>query len=244
MGFDYDYKTYADSSGKLDLKEGNTCLKFFGYEYQQGKDESSHDYYDGYKATWSSDNSISIQKNRKSYTSKYYWATYTRKYSPSQDEHDLEDRFYKLLEKERFGGGREEVQKTPYLCTSAEEHYGRARAAVAKRLTKILEVLLYLSVIMCYIGLCILSGAPVQMFFIGIIPLVIDLLVLIFPVYIVFYCIVYFVMCLLMPPCFLMSKSKKKKIREKYLNSLTVEGVPEANEILRKYAVLRGYDKI
>ena len=249
MGFKKEYRTKSGA-------EHRSCLSFFGYSYRAQSDT----YYSQKPTTYSvrsvSDTTVEISKNPTSYsksTSEY--GEYYRYEEPSGREKELEDRFYeyaedKYSEPSMWNDGTTyfDVTKTPYFCKSVRDYFYDGRLFLLEWLALLVGIAFVLTIsiwmgskvyafgkdgliggILAGIGIAIPCSFPaIALFFIAkLVSNIIDALLSLikFGAYDRLF------------------KRGKRKMREKYLASLTI-GIPEADEILREYAILKGYDKI
>ena len=243
MGFNDTYRFYTNEK-KIGSYTGKTFLSFWGFECKSDSETSTHRRDDGYSAKFVSDNKIKIQKESHTVTSKVYWDEYRRKHQPTAKEKDLENRFYNLLH-EKNKGDYFWIEKTPYFYESAKGIYEAKRDKISAIIGSIISGIIVLLIVA---WLCSIFGTFEVFYVMAVLwlPILIGVCLCMGILTLLWLLISWLVKCVIsfiLPPYHRLSFAKKSKLRENYLKSLTV-GIPEADAILREYAILRGYDKI
>ena len=229
MGFEDSYQFLTDKD-KRGSYANKTFLEFWGFEHAIGNPESyTVRRNDGYSAKFISDNEIKIEKRTYSKEVTNYHDEFHRKHKPTQKEKKLEDRFVALMKEKKEEQEKNYfwLEQSPHFATSVKGYYGSCFFDLWVRVIVIGFIINAIGGILMTIvfGAISLLGAFLLQLGVVLFSGIIIGLIRIIRRYSV------------------LGTEKKQKIREKYLKSLTV-GIPEADQILREYAILRGYDKI
>ena len=231
MGFkdSYQFLTDKDKRGSYANK---TFLEFWGFEHAIGKPESyTVRRNDGYSAKFISDNEIKIEKRTYSKEVTNYHDEFHRKHKPTQKEKKLEDQFVALMKEKKEEQEKNYfwLEQSPHFATSVKGYY---ESGFLNLWLKVISIGFIINAI-GGILMTIVSRGDVTWLF-GAFWLQLGVML--------FGGIIIGLISIIRRYSVLEAK-EKQKIREKYLKTLTV-GIPEADQILREYAVLRGYDKI
>ena len=236
MGFDSHYKFY--SSEKHSVSEKSTFLGFWGFHASKRSQTVHSKRPDKYIVESSGNDIYTLRKQSGGTTSSTLeWVEFTRYSLPTSKAQELENKFFNLVkdkysESSIYGGKVFSPERTPYFCTSVEEYYNESNSiftgllggvgiisAVAYGIYTIIQSGLITGLLEGFLA-CILIAGPATL-----IGMLVDFIIL------------------KSRPYRKLSQTKKEKLRKKYLKSLSV-GIEEANEILREYAKLKGYDRI
>lgn len=254
MGFDIRYEKTEKKAYEYQLPtEEKTILPFFGFSYSKDYSSTYHKHDESYTVTATGAGDYKVSKNP-TYTSRddYVSVSFHRPLVKKGERAVLENKIYDLLEKRYYSKtsiNRYEFDpfKTPYLYPNIKIFYQNNFSSIAsdigiKKSTfrnkyKLLSRILFALTIAGYFAMNKVSLSGFEYFI-----------------------AISFVLCIFCwikgiekdskakkesldnHPFDSLTPSQKEKVRQKYLESLTVYS-KEIDPLLKEYAILRGFDK-
>ena len=242
MGFNSDYRRQLDrTNGTTKYGSKKSLLEFFGFTYQTWESPYT-------QSVWINDDSYIGGKRKVSNTEYDKYEGYERKHSPSGKEAELEDRFVKL-QSSSF-----DPLASKYLPVSVKDYYdglsfpGEFEAGIGCGVGIVLTVLWIVlhhfthPFLKNWLGTVMLNGVNMlDAIWLFVVPIVI--------------CLITTLIGGVVQGIRRakngkrtkyqdLSNEMRKALRDEYLKSLSSAFPGEAGEILKEYAILKGYDRI